>query len=263
MTEARTDCPHIQFGLIVTGKTEADHLPTLFRSLSAVGGCSFKVIKHTGQRNPITSPKRLKKLEIAGKVVPTKYEELCLFAKRYLQENACRFVLLLDDLEFDRREQEQSVFNDYRRGLDKILTPAYSYRAAVHFLVYMVEAYYFADAQAINAALSLGAPIKDEIGDVEEIKNPKARLKQLHSGFDERADGGKILEKLDLEKVLARPETCASLRTLLAWCIAALACYADYSNLTLPEYCLDEGCLNKVTAGQIDVLKAYLANNDK
>lgn len=67
MTEARTDCYHIQFGLIVTGKTEADHLPKLFRSLSESGICSFKVIKHIGQRSAVTSPKRL---EILGKKLP-------------------------------------------------------------------------------------------------------------------------------------------------------------------------------------------------
>lgn len=45
----------LHFGLIVTGETEWEHLPKLFKSLMATGTCTFEVIRKIGQRNPITS----------------------------------------------------------------------------------------------------------------------------------------------------------------------------------------------------------------
>ena len=39
----------------------------------------------------------------------------------------------------------------------------------------MLEAYYFADAQAINAVLETSLP--DREGDVETIRNPKSNLR--------------------------------------------------------------------------------------
>ena len=39
-----TPCHFLHFGLIVTGKTEAGHLPKLFKSLEETGRCHFEVI---------------------------------------------------------------------------------------------------------------------------------------------------------------------------------------------------------------------------
>ena len=48
--------------------------------------------------------------------------------------------------------QAQEIFDRYRSALDVVLDTLKD-RASVHFLVYMLEAYYFADIQAINDCL--------------------------------------------------------------------------------------------------------------
>lgn len=45
----RQDWQFCRFGLIVTGRAEEDFLPRLFRSISASGRCSFKVIGRIDQ----------------------------------------------------------------------------------------------------------------------------------------------------------------------------------------------------------------------
>jgi hypothetical protein len=113
----------------------------------------------------------------------------------------------------------------------------------VHFLVNMIEAYYFADVNAINSALSTN--LTSHNGDVEEIPNPKSNFKQIYAEFKEIEHGGKILKQIDLERVLSNPETCASLRTLVAWC---------YQRLGLPKtekYQLLEGKYFLTTKSQI------------
>lgn len=86
----------------------------------------------------------------------------------------------------------------------------------MHFFVNMIEAYYFADASAINAALRL--QLEDHAGDVEEIRHPKNELKRLNKGFKEIEHEREIVSKLDLNHILANPDTCASLRILAKWC---------------------------------------------
>ena len=80
----------------------------------------------------------------------------------------------------------------------------------------MVEAYYFGDIDSVNEAL--GARLQRYEGDVEEIRHPKEDLKEAKPGFDEVRDGLSIAKRLDLDKVLDEPSTCASLRTLFKWC---------------------------------------------
>ena len=79
----------------------------------------------------------------------------------------------------------------------------------------MLEAYYFADARAVNAVL--GIELEDCEGDVETIRHPKNELKVLYRGFDEMEHGCRILGKLRVPHVLSRKDTCASLRTMFAW----------------------------------------------
>ena len=121
----------------------------------------------------------------------------------------------------------------------------------VHFLVYMLEAYYFADAEAINAILKTS--LSDYEGDVEDIHDPKEDLKRLPSGFREINDGGEILDQIDIEHVLSRPDACASLRTLFAWCVKVLE---TYSNLNCADfhdrYRLHDGKLSEITGTQLD-----------
>ena len=106
-------------------------------------------------------------------------------------------------------------------ALDTILDPVgWKTRASVHFLVNMLEAYYFADAAAINGVL--GTELIDFEGDVETIRHPKNDLKKLSPGFDEVEHGRLILERLDVIHVLSNPSTCRSLRTLFGWCSKAI-----------------------------------------
>ena len=76
----------------------------------------------------------------------------------------------------------------------------------------MLEAYYFADATAVNSVL--GTDLEDFDGDVETIPHPKNMLKRIVAAlgpdrsFDEVVDGRAIVQQLDVVKVLSRPETC-------------------------------------------------------
>ena len=222
MTERQ---PCYFFGLIVTGISEEKHLPKLFRSLTATGICSFEVIKRIGQRSPRSSQKRKLKMIGRNKIIPEKDEEEIGFpARDYLDRGEYHFVVLVDDLEHDRRDQAQQVFDRYRMALDTRLKTQKG-RASVHFLVNMLEAYYFADAKTINEVL--GTSLSDYEGDVEEIRSPIGELKNHFCGFHKVEHGGEILEKIDVEHVLSRPYTCASLRILFAWCVKVLERYPD------------------------------------
>jgi hypothetical protein len=249
-------CHFSHFGLIVTGRGEREHLPKLFKSLMATGICTFKVIRFIGQRGPITSSKRRLEMVGSGKIIPDRDEqEIGLPARRYLNAGQCQLVILVDDLEHDRREQAQQVFDRYRLALDTMLTDDQKRRAAVHFLVNMLEAYYFADAQAVNEALNLNPPIDDYSGDVETIRNPKSEIRKLYSDFKEVDDGERILDRTDIEHVLSRPDTCAWLRTLFAWCVKVLERYQSHESLSLSDkYQLCDGKLSPITRTQLDNL---------
>jgi len=212
-----------RFGLIVTGKGEREFLPDLFRSLQASASCEFRVLNKVRQRSAITSPKKKLKMLGRGKTIPDRdAEEIGLPARGFLQAYQRSFVLLIDDLEHDRRPQRREVFDRYRTALDTMLKPmCLEKRAAVHFLVNMLEPYYFADAKAVNAVL--GTSLEDHQGDVEEdIRHPKNRLKELAPHFHEISHGREILRQLDVEHVLSDPRTCRSLRALFGWCCRAL-----------------------------------------
>ena len=242
-------CAYFHFGLIVTGETEEQHLPKLFKSLMATGICTFKVIRRVGQLDAITSEERLKALG-NRKDIPSKEAKIGLVARRYLMTDVCHFVLLIDDLEYDRKDQAQQVFDRYRRAFDRILNDL-KHRASVHFLVNMLEAYYFADVQTTNAVL--GTALSDYEGDVEEIRHPKNDLKERYPSFREINDGGKILGRIDIEHVLSRPDTCASLRTLFAWCVKVLETYSDHDCTGFYDKDrLHEGKLSEITRTQLD-----------
>ncbi len=238
-----------KFSLLVTGKGEAQFLPRLFRSLMKERCCVFEVGRRIPQLRPITSEARKVKIVGSGKQITERDEEIGIWARRALSSGV-DYVLLIDDLEHDSREDVESVYQRYRTAFDTILGPAgLSHRASVHFLVNMLEAYYFAHADAINTVL--GTTLSDHEGDVEEIRHPKNDLKKLHPGFDEIEHGRAILESLDVPRVLSNPETCRSLRTLFGWCSRAIGCeFDDVYQLAIGRY-LD------VTRPQIDSLPAH------
>ena len=238
--------PFFHFGLIVTGKTEENCLPSLFRSISATGRCSLKVIRCIGQRSPIRAPKRRFRMIGSGKTIPDKDAMEIGFTARAFLSSETNFVILVDDLEADRAGEIRQIFDRYRLALDTILLPDRARRASVHFLVNMLEAYYFADARAVNTVL--GTELEDCEGDVETIRHPKSELKRLHQGFDEIEHGCRILGKLRACHVLSRRDTCASLRTMFAWICKAIG---------EPEgetYQLLEGRYSDVTRDQLRTL---------
>lgn len=234
------------FGLIVTGRTEEECLPKLFRSLEATGRCSFEVLRRIGQRAPISSPKRRLEMVGSGKTIPDKDAQDIGFPARRFLSSETDFIILVDDLEARRSAEITQVFDRYRLALDTILRPDQARRASVHFLVNMLEAYYFADAQAVNGVL--GTQIEDYEDDVETIRNPKNELKQLHRGFDEVEHGCQILDKLRAAHVLSRRETCASLRTMFAWICRIIG------ETEGEAYQLSEGRYSDVTRGQLRAL---------
>jgi hypothetical protein len=180
----------------------------------------------------------------SGKKIPNKDAVRIGFpARDHLLKDPCTYILLLDDLEYDRTDRAPQIFDKYRNVLDTILLDQ-KHRASVHFLVNMLEAYYFADAATVNAVL--GTSLNDYEGDVETIPHPKNDLKQIYSGFKEKEHGGQILDRLNVEKVLSNPNTCASLRTLFAWCLKALG------EVPTDKYQLSSGKLSKITKAQLD-----------
>jgi hypothetical protein len=242
-----------RFGLLVTGKGESLFLDRLFRSLcermaqTGRGVCEFRILAKVEQLTPRTSAKRPLPMPGQHKRIPTRDEDAALMALGFLRQGG-DFVLLIDDLEGARRAEAAAVYSRYREAFDHVLPVPLRCRAAVHFLVNMLEAYYFADASAIKAVM--GTEWTDEEGDVEAIGHPKNELKRRLGSFDEVKQGEQIMRCLDVPHVLSRPDTCASLRTLFAWCWRALG-------LTPGEdYQFEKGCYFDVTRAQIEQLPA-------
>ncbi|MEI6776490.1 MAG: DUF4276 family protein [Chloroflexales bacterium] len=243
---ASADCTFIRFGLLVTGVGEEQALPDLLRPLAATGLCHIQVIRRVAQRNP-RKEHILPQPMITGtqqRIPDRDFEEIGAPARAFLAADRGHFVLLIDDLEHDRRPIIAHVFERYRNALNAALREEQRGRAAVHFLVPMLEAYYFAHADAVNAVLDPTPPLTDYPDDVETMRHPKGDLKQRIPGFDEVEHGVQILSLLDLDHILARADTCASLRGLIAWCVAALRCHAHaaYSDLET-RFCLSDGVM--------------------
>jgi len=239
----------VRFGLIVTGKGESEFLDRLFRVLTTLAACHFEVIRRVGQLSPRTSTKKrnLRMPGRGGELIPKDISQIGFPARKWLRDHGeDAFVMLIDDLEWDRRGVREQIFTRYREAFN-VLEDAEQQRVGVFFLVMMLEAYYFADPAAIEGVLSvtLRAPEGD---DVEDKRHPKNELRDLYPGFSEIQHGREIVAKLDLERVLSDPKTCAALRTATAWCHRAL-------RLELGEqFNLAEGALCPVTGAQIEAL---------
>jgi hypothetical protein len=251
----QTPARFFKFALLVTGKGEErdQFLPRLFRSLMADGNCSFQIGRRISQRGPITSKKKKNQQKVTGvaDTIPSKIpnkdaDTIGIPARAYFNQGF-DYVILIDDLEADRGPHANLVFQRYRNALDTFLSPLGKENcASVHFLVNMVEAYYFADASAINEVC--GTTLQDHQGDVEEIRHPKNDLKAIRPGFREIEHGMQIMRRLDMEHVLSNPQTCRSLRALFGWCAKAIGRPFD------DTYQLRNGEYWDVTRGQIDWL---------
>lgn len=246
---------HIHFGLLVTGDGEAKFLPEMFRLLTASKICSIEVIRKIEQVRPLG--KRSEKiLKLAGKTIPNKdMDRIGLPARRYLQDKPQSYGVLIDDLEGSGRTQLVEIYERYRSALTAILNDLTS-RASVHFLVNMLEAYYFADTSAVNYALSLQSQLTDYESDVEEIPHPKDQLKTLLQekykiSFDEIEHGQAIVPRLDLLHILSKSGECRSLRTLFLWCIQKLQSHPGFVYTSLnKQIAMIQGDLFDVTKDQ-------------
>ncbi|MDE0449020.1 MAG: DUF4276 family protein [Spirochaetaceae bacterium] len=213
-SDGHQDWRFTRFGLIVTGHTEAKCIPALFRVMEATGACTFQVIRRIKQRSPRSKRSQLRMVG-SGKKIPDRDEtDIGLPARCFLSSDDM-FVVLIDDLEANRSDRRKEIFDRYRRALDTMLLPSQAGRSSVHFLVNMLESYFFANCDAVNAVL--GTNLEDYDGDVETMRNPKARIKSVHSGYKVIDDGCKIIGRLDVPHVLSRRDACSSLRTMFAW----------------------------------------------
>ena len=240
------------FGLFVTGKGEEEFLPVLFRSLTESGNCTFRVLQRIPQLSPITSQKRILRMVGTGKYIPNSDEEkIGLPARRFLEKSDDRFLILIDDLEHDRRDSHEAIFDRYSKIFDTFLTADSRPRSSVHFFVNMLEAYYFADTRAVNMVLE--TELQDFQGDVELIRHPKNDLKKLQGvEFDAKAHGREIVKLLNLERILSNSATCRSLRSLIKWCVAALSePFSDKFMLLTGQCCA-------VTEPQIAVIEKHM-----
>jgi hypothetical protein len=227
-----TLCFHFKFILFVTGKGEKEHLPKMFRSLEKSGICSFDVKEFLGQRRPITAPKRRAEMVKTGKKIPDKdFDQIGAPARRELRANHCARVILIDDLEESGRAQAAEIFLRYRNALDSALGTEKN-RASVHFLVNMLEAYFFAHIDALNSALAITPPIEPIDGDVESIPHPKGELKKQFPAYREIEHPAQILDLIDLDIVLGNADYCASLRTCVKWIVAQCKEYPEQEYFT-------------------------------
>ena len=188
-----------------------------------------------------------------GQRLPTKDEEdIGLPVLAFLRKYPGSFAILVDDLEGDRRDIADRVFSRYRTALDEVLTPAgLQERAAVHFTANMLEAYYFADAGAVNKVAGIQVLADDYPNDVEQIRHPKGEIKRLWPEFDEIKHGRLILSALDVEHVLSRPSECCWLRTMFVWCVAKLSAANAIHDETLQSaFHVGDGCNVAITAAQ-------------
>ena len=155
-----------------------------------------------------------------GKPLSSKQEDFALKIRGFLEQSPANLALVTDDLE-DRTPMHNAVFATYREPLDRILSPrGLQNRASVHFLVPMIEAYFLADATAVNEAFELA--IDEPEGDPEEIRGAKGKLKKhcqvAGANYNERTTGEVLAGRIDLEKILDNPDYCVSLRCLVKWC---------------------------------------------
>ncbi len=250
-----TPCDHCRFGLIVTGAGEREFLPQMFSAVAKRAGCSFRILRKIGQRARITEKKHLKMVR-KGDVITSKDEvEIGLEARKFLRNQPCHFVILVDDVEHDRRGQLQAIWQRYRTAIDTMLSAEERQRAAVHFFANMLEAYYFAHAEAVNQALGCAVLPSDYEGDVETIRHPKGEIVRLAKmvgwSFDERRDGAMIVSRLDLAHVLSGDETCAFLRALIDWCVRKLTSTCPIWDPTIAAaFALGHGVQADLTKGQ-------------
>lgn len=241
----------IRFGLIVTGRGEALvlHEP-LNAALACDVHCVFEIIRKFEQLRPRTGKKAALMITGSNQPAPTRDQELGLAALGYLRvEPANRYVLVLDDLE---GHDPAPVFNRYRQALNDVLQkPGLAERAAVHFLVNMLEAYFFANSAAVNQVAGRSILAVDHSSDVETtIGHPKNQLSAQWPEYREIEHGVAITRMLDLTHVLSRHCECCWLRALVAWCFDRCARGTLWTDCEPLRSRLEKGCKSALTYSQ-------------
>jgi len=249
----------IRLKLLVTGDTERENISIVFKPLLTCGFIRFDEPLKIEQLSP-----RKSHLLVTGttkRVMPKRDEQLGGIARNYFMssgEGEVRLLIVLDDVEHDRIGTITEVFERYRCALDAFLCPIQKEaHASVHFLRNMLEAYYFADTNALSEAMKVVHPdlkASPEVyeGDVEYIRHPKNDLKRMYGSFDEIRDGKAVLERIEWNRVLSKPQYCTSLRTMFNWCIRYMKNHPGYNEWsdTTGFPALTESELWPVTMGQ-------------
>ncbi len=213
----------VHFGLVVTGDGERAAMPHFLRALTSEGHCTFRVIRQTGQVTQ-RSPARKARDISSGKLIPDRDANVALEIRRHVSRSEDNCAIWIDDLEDDRRANAKDELSRLLTAIDQIVgvNPGWRARCSAHFMVNMLEAYFFGDVETVNSVL--GTALTDHVGDCENIRHPKNELKhaakQLGVGrkFDEMTHGVEIAKKIDLAQVLSKPQCCRALRTLVTWC---------------------------------------------
>lgn len=252
----------VRIGLVVTGDSERDFLCDLFRAIAATGHATFLTIRQTGQRTAL-SDKRIDQYGKRGKDIPDRDAQIGYEIRRFVAQPE-HFAVWIDDLESAHRPNAAAKFQRLEQTLDAIVgkVPDLRRRCSVHFLVNMLEAYYFADTAAVNRVnmnpdsdgpetiLKLANHAGDS-DDCENITHPKNELdkqfRKLNPAFKfrEKDHGAAIVSGLDLYRILGSPLTCRALRTLVAWCWEAIG------EPRTERFHLSDGVYWDVTAGQL------------
>ncbi len=225
----------ITFGLLVTGKLEEGgreggraqaSLADLFRPIRNTGLCDLKVALRFNQWVPEKKePPLTVRRSPEPKSLPTFKQEIALKVRGWLENGQNRFLIFIDDGERARAATIGEVFADYRSTITALLPEAQHPRVAVHFLVNMIEAYYFADPERASEALGWSIPRIG--GDPEEIRNPYSDLIEAAGrlGKDygkKRETGERVLARIRLEEILKNPEHCGWLRAAVRWLVFSL-----------------------------------------
>lgn len=240
----------IRFGLVVTGTGEREFLPQLFREISATGHARFFVLRQAGQRAQLTQA-RIDDYLNHGKLIPDRDAEIAYDIRRHVKNVDC-FAIWIDDIESDCRASAEAKLHRLTHAMDVVIgtETAPRRRCSAHFLVNMLEAYYFAHIDAVNEVLAMN--LAEHAGDCENIVHPKNELKRLANqagvAFDERSNGAEIVPKLNLDHILSNPQTCRALRTLVAWCWEAIG------EPRSDKFRLTDGVYWDITAGQLSDL---------
>ncbi len=116
--------------------------------------------------------------------LPTKdEEEIGLPVLLFLRRHPGSYAMVVDDLEGARRDVAAEVFARYWTALNEVLmTSKLHTRAAVHFLVNMLEAYYFADSNAVNSVAGAEVVAADHPTDVRADWTSQGRTQAALAG---------------------------------------------------------------------------------